>query len=260
MNELGRLSATPEAPHAHAIPLICYMTGDTNRLDAAEAVIRKTKPRQQIPDYEYWSMAYHVALALTAILREDKEDALHFFAHLKRHPGVFAPDGPYGISVDRLLGLLCVTLDRLDEAIDDFERAEAFCLRAELRPELAWTLRDHARALRQRRSSGDLERAEKLVIRAEALAREMDMRLLLSRMEEDVGRSRRASTRMAGLTQRQAEVLQLVARGLTNQEIAEELYISPDTVARHVHDILEKTGMANRAEATAFAFREGLVQ
>ena len=41
------------------------------------------------------------------------------------------------------------------------------------------------------------------------------------------------------------------------------MFISPDTAARHVHDILEKTGMANRAEAaeaTAFAFRQGVVE
>ena len=83
------------------------------------------------------------------------------------------------------------------------------------------------------------------------------MTLLLSVLE-DGGRPR--SRRVAGLTRRQLEVLRLVARGYTNQEIGEKLFISPETVARHVHDLLERTGMANRAEATAFAFREGLVE
>jgi DNA-binding NarL/FixJ family response regulator len=63
----------------------------------------------------------------------------------------------------------------------------------------------------------------------------------------------------AGLSSRQVDVLRLVARGFTNREIGKTLFISSDTVARHVHDLLEKTGTANRSEATAFAFREGLV-
>ena len=62
----------------------------------------------------------------------------------------------------------------------------------------------------------------------------------------------------AGLTERQVEVLRLVARGYTNREIAERLFISPETVSRHVHNMLDRTGTANRAEATAFAMREGL--
>jgi DNA-binding NarL/FixJ family response regulator len=51
-----------------------------------------------------------------------------------------------------------------------------------------------------------------------------------------------------------------VARGLTNAEIGERLFISPNTVARHIQNMLEKTGMANRTEATAFAYRSGIVQ
>jgi len=61
-----------------------------------------------------------------------------------------------------------------------------------------------------------------------------------------------------GLTPREIEVLRLVARGFTNAEIAERLFISPLTAARHVHNLLDKTGMANRAEAVAYATRHGL--
>ena len=63
----------------------------------------------------------------------------------------------------------------------------------------------------------------------------------------------------AGLTAREIEVLRLVARGLTNSEIAQELVLSERTVAHHLTHILNKTTSENRAAATAFAIRHSLV-
>jgi len=62
----------------------------------------------------------------------------------------------------------------------------------------------------------------------------------------------------AGLSEREAEVLRFVAAGRSNREIGEELSISLNTVDRHVSNILTKIGAANRAEAAAFAVRQGL--
>src|SRR6266511_1145386 len=64
----------------------------------------------------------------------------------------------------------------------------------------------------------------------------------------------------AGLTGREVEVLRLIAAGRSNRAIAEALYISPNTVLRHVSNIFAKTGVANRAEAAAYATRQGLAQ
>ena len=61
-----------------------------------------------------------------------------------------------------------------------------------------------------------------------------------------------------GLSEREVEVLRLVAAGRTNQQIADELVISLNTVARHVSNIFGKTGVANRAEAASYAHRRGL--
>ena len=55
-------------------------------------------------------------------------------------------------------------------------------------------------------------------------------------------------------------MLRLVARGLSNREIGATLFISEHTVANHVRSILRKTGCANRTEATAYAYRRGLVK
>jgi NarL family two-component system response regulator LiaR len=61
------------------------------------------------------------------------------------------------------------------------------------------------------------------------------------------------------LTPREVEVLQLVARGLSNQQIAARLFIAEGTAAKHVCNILDKLHLANRTQATLFALREGLV-
>jgi ATP/maltotriose-dependent transcriptional regulator MalT len=63
----------------------------------------------------------------------------------------------------------------------------------------------------------------------------------------------------AGLSDREVQVLRLVAAGLSNTAIAAELAISVNTVQRHVGNILNKTGMANRTQAASYAHRAGLV-
>ena len=61
-----------------------------------------------------------------------------------------------------------------------------------------------------------------------------------------------------GLTPREGEVLKLIASGLSNRDIAGELFITTNTVANHVKNILSKTGSVNRTEAAAFAVDHGL--
>ena len=61
------------------------------------------------------------------------------------------------------------------------------------------------------------------------------------------------------LTSREVEVLRLVAKGMSNREIADELYISENTVKNHVRNILEKLHLHNRMEAVIYAVRERLL-
>ena len=62
------------------------------------------------------------------------------------------------------------------------------------------------------------------------------------------------------LTERQLEILALMVEGLTNNEIAERLILSPYTVRNHVSEILSKLGASTRTEAVALAVRRGLVE
>ena len=63
----------------------------------------------------------------------------------------------------------------------------------------------------------------------------------------------------ADLSPREGEVLQLVAQGATNKEIAESLFISENTVKTHLKSIMEKLHLANRSQAAAYAVQRGLV-
>jgi two-component system NarL family response regulator len=69
----------------------------------------------------------------------------------------------------------------------------------------------------------------------------------------------RQSAPLPRLTDRELEVLRLVARGLSNREIAGDLYISENTVKNHVRNILEKLHLHSRMEAVVYAVREKLL-
>jgi len=82
---------------------------------------------------------------------------------------------------------------------------------------------------------------------------------LLARLRSLLRRSRREEDTPSSLTRREREVLELLALGLDQVEIAERLVISPKTVARHIEGILFRLDAHSRAEAVALAYRLRLV-
>jgi DNA-binding NarL/FixJ family response regulator len=113
--------------------------------------------------------------------------------------------------------------------------------------------------------SGDGDRAKAMALLEESLviSTELGMRPLVERVTERLELTQAlpdaAPAYPGGLTEREVEVLRLIAAGKTNLEIAEELVIAEGTARRHVANIYEKIGAANRVEAASYAAREGLV-
>nr|WP_222109554.1 helix-turn-helix transcriptional regulator [Streptomyces cupreus] len=109
------------------------------------------------------------------------------------------------------------------------------------------------------------ERREEAAVEAAAV-RETAARLgalpLLERADALIRRGRLSDARgdtASPLTAREQDVLRLLARGRSNRQIGEELFISGKTASVHVSNILAKLGAASRGEAVAIAYREGLI-
>jgi DNA-binding NarL/FixJ family response regulator len=64
----------------------------------------------------------------------------------------------------------------------------------------------------------------------------------------------------AALSDREVEVLRLIARGHSNKQIGEELHVSENTVKKHVRNILDKVHLKTRVEAALYAVREGIIE
>ena len=85
---------------------------------------------------------------------------------------------------------------------------------------------------------------------------------ITQRLIEDFCRRPPAEMAMisSGLSERELEVVRLVARGLSNREIANELYLSEATVKSHVARILGKLGLRDRVQVVVFAYEEGITR
>ena len=163
--------------------------------------------------------------------------------HLASGAGAVAYFGP----AELWLGVAARHLGLLDEAVADLERAVRACavngaigFHAEAQYELA-------AVLARRAAPGDVARARSLVADVARQAAELGMALIGSKaatLIEQLDTSRPPTP----LTPREQDVAALVAKGLTNREIAGQLYLSERTAQNHVQHILTKLLLANRSQ------------
>ncbi|MYY13649.1 response regulator [Streptomyces sp. SID4919] len=106
----------------------------------------------------------------------------------------------------------------------------------------------------------DLISAVRVVAGGDALlAPSVTRRLIAEFAERKTSSRRERSLALNGLTPRETEVLGLIARGLSNQEIADRLVLAEQTVKTHIGRVLAKLGLRDRAQAVIFAYESGLV-
>ncbi|MGW7412993.1 response regulator [Streptomyces sp. NPDC054863] len=106
----------------------------------------------------------------------------------------------------------------------------------------------------------DLIAAVRVVAAGEALlAPSVTRRLIADFAAQRPAPRRNPSLRLKGLTPRETEVLELIARGLSNHEIADHLILAEQTVKTHIGRVLAKLDLRDRAQAVIFAYESGLV-
>ncbi|MFD9868804.1 response regulator [Streptomyces niveus] len=105
----------------------------------------------------------------------------------------------------------------------------------------------------------ELLAAIRVVAAGEALIAPAVTRRLIAEFARRPGPARRDSAGLAGVTDRERDVLELVARGLTNSEIAQRLFVGLSTVKTHVSHLLTKFGARDRAQLVIVAYETGLV-
>lgn len=114
--------------------------------------------------------------------------------------------------------------------------------------------------LLKRARPAEIVHAVRLVAEGESLLFPASVRRLAAEYGEDGGnRAARAVLERARLTEREGEVLRLMARGLTNAEIAARLVVGTETVKSHVSAVLSKLGARDRTQAVIAAYESGFV-
>ncbi|QNG19277.1 response regulator transcription factor [Rhodococcus triatomae] len=105
----------------------------------------------------------------------------------------------------------------------------------------------------------ELIRAVHVVADGEALLAPTVTRRLIAQVTARRTPARREPAALGALTPREREVLELIARGLSNTEIAEHLFVAEQTVKTHVGKVLSKLGLRDRAQAVVLAYESGVV-
>jgi DNA-binding CsgD family transcriptional regulator len=244
--------------HSHAGQrLAAELALDANDLDLAGRWIEAHGRWQAWSGAVLWQPHHQLLQARYHQLSGDLDAARH---HADRALALASdPRQPLAlVAAHRLLGELATQDKRLAEAEDQlreslslaeacaapYEQALTLLALAGVgaaaeKPDYAWRMIDRARAILT-----PLQALPALQ-RATAIAARLSVR-------------RGQPVHPAGLTPREAEVLGLVARGLTDAEVAEQLFISPRTVGVHLTSVYNKLGVNSRVEATRFAVEQGL--
>ncbi|WP_055550578.1 response regulator transcription factor [Streptomyces sp. NBRC 110028] len=188
-----------------------------------------------------------------------------------------APDGRQGVDVSRsthpdvvLMDVRMPEMDGLEAARRLLEPPRGVTHRPKVLMLTTFDVDDYVYEALRAGASGfllkdappaDLISAVRVVAAGEALLAPSVTRRLIAEFARQRPAPRRNSSelRRSGLTPRETEVLELIARGLSNQEIAESLILAEQTVKTHIGRVLAKLGLRDRAQAVIFAYESGLV-
>jgi DNA-binding NarL/FixJ family response regulator len=183
-----------------------------------------------------------------------------------------AADGAEAVEKARALAPDVVVMDIRMPGMDGIAATAAICAETDARVLVLTTfdLDEYVYSALRAGASGfllkDMRRDElveaiRVVAAGEALlAPTVTRRLIADVVRRSPAPVASADARLASLTARETDTLRLVARGLSNAEIAAELHVTEHTVKTHVSSILSKLGLRDRVQAVVVAYESGLVQ
>ncbi|MGW6981276.1 response regulator [Streptomyces sp. NPDC054932] len=188
-----------------------------------------------------------------------------------------APDGRQGVQVSRsthpdvvLMDVRMPEMDGLTAAREILDPPPGVVHRPKVLMLTTFDIDDYVYEALRAGASGfllkdappaDLIAAVRVVASGEALlAPSVTRRLIADFVQQRRAPRRDPALRLKGLTPRETEVLELIARGLSNQEIAGHLVLAEQTVKTHIGRVLAKLDLRDRAQAVIFAYEAGLVR
>jgi len=253
--------ATLTGPLYAAFAAYCYAEAGNRAaaramLDALTPILESLTPRDS-------NQNGAVAIAATAVWRLEFIDLaaryLNLAEKLEEHGLGDYPQTSIALTIARMTVMLNGAGD-----LTCFNLARQTLRESGQRPLLAKTELDQAQILRDSAHPSGFGAALVLARSADETFGNLGMpewssrsQLLLASME---GPPAVRGGLPSGLSEREGEVLRLVARGLADRQIGAQLFVSPRTVNAHVRNLLNKTGAVNRTELSAWAFERGLVR
>jgi DNA-binding CsgD family transcriptional regulator len=236
---------------ALTLALIRLDQGDRTGAEAAYALAGPVRSWSPTPATRMAAWGHGLAVAIPLGRTEDVEFlAARFEPFRGQHVANGAGGGVYLGPVELPLGRAAAALVRLDAAVADLEAAALACDANGARGCAVQARVELAAALARRQAPGDAGRARAAL---DAAAGEAE-RLGMVPFTERTGRLRaQRPAAVSPLSPRELEVARLVARGLTNKQIGQALYVSERTAENHVQHILTKLVLRNRSQVAAWA-------
>jgi DNA-binding CsgD family transcriptional regulator/tetratricopeptide (TPR) repeat protein len=237
---------SPEAPDAQHFPLIARSTRNQAHLE----MVKDAVARYETSSSGFVRMRGVVAHGWVTIEERDVDVARIVLDKLSSME-LSSADRSVMPSLMHLTGAHKAAVDQYESLIETLHRTG-------LSLEEAWARFEFARLLTEQPTLRPKLSPKKYTTEARTFALGLGLHPLVDRIDELLA-TQGAPRTLFDLTKREIEVLALVVHGSTNNEIADQLIVSPHTVNRHMGNLFGKLGVNNRAAATDIAHQAGLV-
>ena len=239
---------------ALTVALIRLDQGDLGGAAAAYALAGPPRSWTPSPAMRMAAWGHALPIAIGLGRQEDIEFLGGQFEPFRgQHAANGAGSGVYMGPVELQLGLAAAALGRLDAAVADLQAAVSICDANGACGYGVQASTELAAALARRRAPGDVDQARAVLARAATEAARLGMAPFTRRIEHLRAQLPGTVTARSPLSPREHEVARLVARGLTNKQIGQALYVSERTAENHVQHILTKLGFSSRSQIAAWS-------